>query len=145
MAAPSGTRWSIDGTVANALIGSQPALNLGETVSYEFEFHPVSDLPDHITRVSNFDSVRKQAGRAVILDLLDGGVRYKPQTQTDLLVSVEPGADVQGAEAIWGVIMGHSISDNTPQETIRLTLEIAYLADYSEYPDKLSVSNALKV
>lgn len=141
------TTWDIDGITANGLIGSQPALTLGESATYSFRFSPDPGLTDHLTRVSNIKAYQRHAGAAAVWKTIDGDVRFKEQQSgtPDLVVKIEPAAGTVSTQAIWGLVMGLDIQeDSTPQEKVVVNLDVIYLGDLSEYATEADLRNSLE-
>ena len=137
--------WTIDGTAAS-LLGAQPAPQPGESETYEFKLNP-----SHSSTVASvherYNALRprwKHANTVSVDTTFDDKVIYN-EGRGDAALAEFAIVDDPLGRGFWGLITDgddkvETIDDGSGQEiAATLSLEVAYIADLAQYPDKQAV------
>jgi hypothetical protein len=138
--------------VANGATGGYPDITIGETTTFSLLLKdPQKVTPDVAIEKAEegYDTLKnfeKYAGYAQTGRTIDSVFYSEPDIFPlspidSLLVSVEPGDDIDEARAIWGVV--ESINDTTEVfgAVARIELEVFVVAEFDDYADKQAVQN----
>lgn len=169
------TSWRVRDILMDGLVGSQPSMSEGGTGSYTFRIDATETereenaatygppdggtfgQPDgfvyggspsgYLDRYERILDYSRHAGKVAIKETISGESRFREQHTEDrsLLVPIIPGDDVISGQAIWGLVMGVGDETVLPQRGCVVTLDIAYLADYREYPSEDALRSALEI
>lgn len=140
--------WTIDGT-ATSLLGAQPAPQPGESETYEFKLNPSSSRSVASVR-ERYRTLRprwKHANTVSVDTTVDDKVVYNQSRGGSALAEFAIVDDPLG-RGFWGLIVDgddevEAIDDGSGQEiAATLSLEVAYIANRAQYPDKQSVRDA---
>lgn len=141
--------WLIDG-IPVYLDGGQGRLQPGEENTYELALAPDqrgaldgTGMSDHVDRWRELrDRGRHSNTLSMSVTINDKVVYSVGRDGFDPLVSIRPGQYDETGIGIWGLVTGVEGAPSLPQAVVQLSIEVAFIAEFSQYDDKQTVREA---
>lgn len=146
---PDAAYWLVDGIPAG-LNGGQPRPQPGAESTYELVLRPDTmgeldgtGMSDHVDRYRDLRDRARHANTIAMDVRMDDKVIYAVgRADFDPLVSVRPGRYDETGIGIWGLITAIEGAPSLPQAVAQLSVDVAFIAEYSRYADKAAVRDA---
>lgn len=132
-----------DGPTATWTTSTTPTRTRGETATLDLTFAPAnsSDYGDMQDQLEFTDPVWTGVNLSGVPWVKeDLPARAPVSTQ---IFEITPGSDIQDVDAFWGVITGGSDDSQPARADKRVSVDVVFLADGSEYADRTTLKNDL--
>lgn len=148
-------RWTIrhaDGDIlVDGHLGDYPEPTRGDRQSFEWVVYPrPSASQSQATAYERLTAFAVDAGRFATVTTEQSTLRFDERLPpsarvSTLLVKIEPGADIEGAPTLWGLV--DSIDDQTQRRggRVRVDMNVLVLSDVGEHSDESSLRSDLGV